>query len=149
MAETSRIVSWNITDRCNYACAYCAQGRRHEARPAAGVVVRISDFLAQLGPGWEVKISGGEPFIEKDLFPAVKRLAASGQAVSIVTNFSFPERVYEEFIRTAGDRLRVLCVSMHLAYVTPDAFLQKCLGIKKNLSLSPKAKLTRISHIFK
>ena len=88
MAEAGRIASWNITSRCNYACSYCAQGRRHDTGPAPGVTGVIADFLSRLGPGWEVKISGGEPFMEPDLLPVTERLAEAGLRVSIVTNFS-------------------------------------------------------------
>ena len=119
------VVTWNINTTCNYRCSYCTQRFLDDRKrwlqdgPA---------FLAAFGrlPGvWEVKISGGEPFLHPNLEEITSGLRDAGQRVSIVTNFSASREKLERFLAAAGASLRVFSASLHLEYAKLDEFIAK------------------------
>jgi hypothetical protein len=128
---TTGTVSWNICEACNYSCSYCAQGGRHEDEPERATVERICSFLCRLDPGWEVKISGGEPFSCSSFARAVKMLVTHRLVVSVVTNFSFRPAAYHWFVRTAGEMLGTISLSFHPEFVSWNAFLRKAVNLAR------------------
>jgi organic radical activating enzyme len=85
---------------------------------------RLLRGLAGLEGSWEVKVTGGEPFV----FPGfldrvVPGLVARGHRVSVLTNLSAPVEELERFAHLAGERLAVVSASLHLDSTTPVAFL--------------------------
>ena len=90
------IVLWRVTERCNYACGFCAYDRRVE-RPRAvvdtGEVERFGRLLGEYGraTGRRVLLSwlGGEPLLWRPVF-AMSRLLRDlgGMAISATTNGS-------------------------------------------------------------
>jgi MoaA/NifB/PqqE/SkfB family radical SAM enzyme len=89
------IVLWRITERCNFACGFCAYDRRLK-RPRAEVseadALRLGAVLAAYGraSGQRVMISwlGGEPLLWAPLFAVSESLRADGLAISLTTNGS-------------------------------------------------------------
>lgn len=134
------VVNWNIVGGCNYRCSYCVQkhadgvGGPDDKRLAAGL-----DTLCALPGAWEIKISGGEPFLLKRLPEVAARLAAAGHKVSILTNLSPSLTVIERFINAAGSRLRTFSCSLHLEEVSAEDFLAKAVAIAQLLRYLPHA----------
>lgn len=142
------VVSWNMNTTCNYRCSYCTQrfldDRKRWARDvpafleAFGALSSSSSSSASSsssGPArvpWEVKLSGGEPFLHPGFIDVVGGLAARGLYVSVVTNFSRPELV-DAFVDAAGDQLRVLSCSLHLEFADVDAFRARAAAVVKRL----------------
>jgi len=117
-------VSWNMNTACNYRCSYCTQrfvdDRRQWARDLPGFLAAF-DAL----PGdWEIKLSGGEPFVHPRLLDAVTSLA-NRHRVSVVTNFSAKRDALEAFAAATAHRPGVVSASLHLEYADPDEFLDK------------------------
>jgi MoaA/NifB/PqqE/SkfB family radical SAM enzyme len=114
------VVSWNMNTTCNYRCSYCTQRFLDDRTRWAADVPRFVKAFASLpeatGVPWEIKLSGGEPFAHPRFMEVVAGLAAHGLSLSVVTNFSFADRI-DPFIAAAGDQLRVLSASLHLEYV--------------------------------
>lgn len=138
-AGTAGVASWNITAACNYRCSYCTQ---REKKDRAGSAVDAAAFLAafeKLPGAWEVKISGGEPFLQPGFPQIVGALAARGHRISVVTNFSAGDDALSDFLDAAGARLAVFSCSLHLEYVQARPFLEKCLRLKSRLP--PRAAL--------
>ncbi|HRE90918.1 MAG TPA: radical SAM protein [Myxococcota bacterium] len=125
-------VEWQVGGHCNYDCSYCIQSKKSRVgQPDEARVDRILDGLAALprpdGLSWEVKMSGGEPFaarlfLERIVPGLVER---TPHKVSVLTNFSAPEKSLERFARLTGERLRITSASLHLESVEPGPFLAK------------------------
>jgi MoaA/NifB/PqqE/SkfB family radical SAM enzyme len=122
------VVTWNINTTCNYRCSYCTQrfldDRKRWLRDG-------KDFLsgfARLDGRWEVKISGGEPFLHPNLMEIVEGLRALGHAVSVVTNFSASREKLRAFLDAAGTALRVFSASLHLEYADSPAEMEAFIG---------------------
>jgi hypothetical protein len=114
------VVSWNMNTSCNYRCSYCTQRFLDDrGRWARDVPRFVAAFAALPGP-WEIKLSGGEPFVHPDFVPLVAALARHGLRVSVVTNFPASPSALTAFLDAAGERLGVLSASLHLEYVATD-----------------------------
>src|SRR5690606_29919141 len=97
---------------------------------------RFMAAFAELPGAWEIKLSGGEPFVHPNFLDAVAGLAKLDFVVSVVTNFSASTERLREFLDAVGDRLGVLSCSLHLEYVDIDdqpgkretlsAFIERC-----------------------
>ena len=81
-----------VTDRCNLRCFYCMpeQGIQYVSRQellSYEEMLRLTTLLAGLGVR-KVRLTGGEPFVRRDLLPFIERLAAGpGLAdISLTTN---------------------------------------------------------------
>lgn len=133
-------VSWNIVGGCNYRCSYCVQKHPHgAAAPDDAKLDRGLDTLAALPGRWELKLSGGEPFLLRRLPDVARRLSAAGHRVSVLTNLSAPVRAIASFVAAAGPALRTFSCSLHREAVDVGAFLEKALEVRALLSTLPKA----------
>lgn len=68
-----------VTDRCNLRCTYCMPKEGLDWLPRKELMtynemLRLCSFLVKLGIE-KIRITGGEPFIRKDLFPFLKELS--------------------------------------------------------------------------
>jgi radical SAM protein with 4Fe4S-binding SPASM domain len=84
------IIAWNLTRRCNLACAHCyiAAGPRETATGelATDECLRIVREILDLNPSPVLILSGGEPLLRDDL-PVIARYAADrGATVVVGTN---------------------------------------------------------------
>jgi organic radical activating enzyme len=128
--------------QCNYDCSYCVQKR--ETRRGLPTAAELELFLStwdELPGSWELKISGGEPFVLKQLPAVAERLRQRGHLVSILTNLSAPSTRLEAFINGAGDALRTFSTSLHREMVTEEEFLEKVLWVGGRLRDLPRATL--------
>ncbi len=133
-------ISWNIVGGCNYRCTYCVQKHLPGiGGPDDDALDRALDTLCALPGSWELKVSGGEPFLLKRLPFVAERLARAGHRVSVLTNLSAPLRVIEQFIAAAGAQLRTFSCSLHREEVDEAAFFAKAVAVKEALSAWPKA----------
>jgi len=89
------IVLWRITERCNYACGFCAYDRRikrSRAEVSEADALRLGAVVAAYGraSGQRTMISwlGGEPLLWAPLFAVSEALRADGLAISLTTNGS-------------------------------------------------------------
>ncbi|MGI9038059.1 MAG: radical SAM protein [Gemmatimonadota bacterium] len=84
------VVAWNITQRCNLACAHCyiSAGSWHSAAgelPTADCL-RIVDEILDANPSPMLILSGGEPLVREDLETIAARASAGGATVVVGTN---------------------------------------------------------------
>lgn len=119
------VVSWNMNTTCNYRCSYCTQRFLDDRKQwAKDVPAFIAAFLALPGD-WEIKLSGGEPFLHPRLLELVGALAAGGRRVSAVTNLSASEAVLAEYLELTAARPGVLSASLHLEYADVELFVAR------------------------
>src|SRR5215510_13692583 len=70
----------SVTDKCNFRCTYCMPAEGLEWLSRAEIlsfeeITRIASLLARLGVD-EVRLTGGEPLVRRDLPVLVRMLAA-------------------------------------------------------------------------
>jgi AdoMet-dependent heme synthase len=84
------VVAWNLTQRCNLACAHCyiAAGSWHSTAGelTAGECRRITDEIIELAPAPLFILSGGEPLLRTDLEEIAAYAVARGATVVVGTN---------------------------------------------------------------
>lgn len=84
------VVAWNLTQRCNLACAHCyiAAGDWHgsDGDLTTAECRRIADEILALNPGAMFVLSGGEPLLRDDLEAIAEHGAGGGATVVVGTN---------------------------------------------------------------
>ncbi len=86
-------VNWDITSRCNCACVHCAASALHDPDNAGtdetstAQAIELVDEMAAAGV-LTVVLSGGEPFLRRDLYVILDRLKQRRLFVTILTNGS-------------------------------------------------------------
>lgn len=119
------VVSWNMNTTCNYRCTYCTQRFLDDRTRWAKDVPAFVAAFARLAGDWEIKLSGGEPFLHPRFLELVEALVAQGRRVSVVTNLSAREDVLLRYAELTARRAGVLSASLHLQYADPVAFRAK------------------------
>jgi cyclic pyranopterin phosphate synthase len=115
----------SVTDRCNFRCQYCmpAEGLPWLDRSALlsyEEIERLVRILAGMGVR-DVRLTGGEPLVRKELWRLVERLAAIEDVhdLSLTTNGYLLERQVADLV-AAGLRR----VNVSLDALAPDRFFQ-------------------------
>jgi pyrroloquinoline quinone biosynthesis protein E len=78
-------LSWPITHRCNFRCAYCDRPNQAGAELATERALALVDEFAALGTQF-VFLSGGEPLVRKDVGEIVERCRQNRLFVCLTTN---------------------------------------------------------------
>jgi GTP 3',8-cyclase len=115
----------SVTDRCNFRCQYCmpAEGLPWLDRSALlsyEEIERIVRILAAMGVH-DVRLTGGEPLVRKDLWRLVELLSALDDVhdLSLTTNGYLLERQVGDLVRAGLRR-----VNVSLDALAPDRFFQ-------------------------
>jgi cyclic pyranopterin phosphate synthase len=115
----------SVTDRCNFRCQYCmpAEGLPWLERSALlsyEEIERLVRILAGMGVH-DVRLTGGEPLVRKDLWKLVERLSAIEDVsdLSLTTNGYLLERQVDDLVRAGLRR-----VNVSLDALAPDRFFQ-------------------------
>jgi cyclic pyranopterin phosphate synthase len=113
----------SVTDRCNFRCQYCmpAEGLPWLERAAVlsyEEIERIVGLVGAMGVH-DVRLTGGEPLVRKELWRLVARLSALPDVhdLSLTTNGYLLERQVEQLV-AAGLRR----VNVSLDSLAPDRF---------------------------
>ena len=87
---TPHIVAWNLTKRCNLACAHCyiSAGSWHatDDELSTNECLRILDEILDVNPNPMLILTGGEPLLRDDLETLAERAADRGATVVVGTN---------------------------------------------------------------
>ena len=118
----------SLTDKCNLRCTYCmpAEGLPWLAKEqllTTDEIERVARVLARLGIT-EIRLTGGEPLIRRDIVDVVRRLSAIEGAegpleVSMTTNGIRLDRVMDQLKEAGLTRLNI-----SLDTVNPERFAQ-------------------------
>jgi radical SAM protein with 4Fe4S-binding SPASM domain len=102
------VVAWNLTRRCNLACAHCyiAAGDWHARDDDLSTAEcrRISDEILALNPGAMFVLSGGEPLLRDDLEIIAEHATAGGATVVVGSNGTLLTDARTRSLRDAGVR---------------------------------------------
>jgi GTP 3',8-cyclase len=108
-----RSVRVSVTDKCNFRCTYCMPAEGLEWLPRSEVlsfeeIQRLVRILAAMGVD-EVRLTGGEPLVRRDLPVLVGMLAETPgvEDLSLTTNGVLLERLAEPLVAAGLRRLNV------------------------------------------
>jgi AdoMet-dependent heme synthase len=100
------VVAWNLTQRCNLACAHCyiSAGDWHasDGDLTTAECHRIADEILALNPTPMFVLSGGEPLLRDDLEAIAEHSAARGATVVVGTNGTLLTDTRVASLRDAG-----------------------------------------------
>lgn len=107
MAQPPRIVSWNLTRRCNLACGHCyldAVQRKSDCADelSTAEALRVVEELGELAPGAMLVLTGGEPLLRRDLDELVQAAAARDLMPVIGSNGTLLTAARAAALRRAG-----------------------------------------------
>jgi GTP 3',8-cyclase len=115
----------SVTDRCNFRCQYCmpAEGLPWLERSALlsyEEIERIVRLLASMGVH-DVRLTGGEPLVRKELWRLVEQLSAIEEVhdLSLTTNGYLLTRQVDDLVRAGLRR-----VNVSLDSLSRDRFFQ-------------------------
>ena len=115
----------SVTDRCNFRCQYCmpAEGLPWLDRSDLLSYEEIERLVALLGSMGvhDVRLTGGEPLVRKELWRLVERLSAIEDVhdLSLTTNGYLLARQVDDLVRGGLRR-----VNVSLDSLAPDRFFQ-------------------------
>ncbi|MBF0326592.1 MAG: radical SAM protein [Alphaproteobacteria bacterium] len=88
-----------VTNRCNFRCRFCFYGDEIEkgVKPDEMTIGQIERFSRSVGPLLQLSLTGGEPFLRKDLIEVASVMIANTNPryVTIPTNASLTERMVQ------------------------------------------------------
>jgi len=138
------VISWNINTACNYRCSYCTQRFKEDRGRWSRDTPRFLAAFARLPGRWEIKLSGGEPFVHPTLVDLVAGLAGLGHRISVVSNFSATRERLDAFVAAAAGRIGVFSASLHREYVADvDEFVAKAVWMRGRLEAAADPALPR------
>lgn len=98
----------SVTDRCNFRCRYCIPSTpfkviEHDRIARYEEILRITRLACELGIT-KARITGGEPFVRKGIFPFLERLCKLDKLrdVSITTNGALLNREKIQRLKDLG-----------------------------------------------
>lgn len=111
MIAGNRLINYlriSVTDRCNFRCKYCVPASpfaviEHNKIARYEEILRVTKLACELGIT-KVRITGGEPFVRKNIFSFLEKLCAfeSLKDISITTNGSLLTREKIENLISLG-----------------------------------------------
>jgi GTP 3',8-cyclase len=108
----------SVTDRCNFRCTYCMPAEGLPWLPREEVltfeeITRLVGIFARLGVK-EVKLTGGEPTVRREVekLVAVIRAAQPDLSISMTTNGLLLDRLAGPLAAAGLDRVTVSCDSL-------------------------------------
>jgi len=113
---------------CNYHCDYCIQSpANRRGQPAPALVESTLAFLTTLPGQWEIKMTGGEPFVSQAFLDRIVPVLVgeSPHRISLLTNLSAGPAALRKLAELTRGRLTVLSASLHLDHTTVEAFLDR------------------------
>src|SRR5437588_6471794 len=103
----------SVTDKCNFRCTYCMPAEGLECLPKQEVLTfeeieRLVRVLARMGVR-EVRLTGGEPLVRRDLPELVRMLAAvpGVDDLSLTTNGVLLDRLAGPLVAAGLERINV------------------------------------------
>lgn len=136
-----RDIRFLVTNKCNYNCVFCHN--EGEPKQRTKQELDVEDYLFLFDTffkitGWNgVTISGGEPFIFKDIDALIQKLYEHGAKITIVTNGSLLN-LHENILQFV-DRINVSIHSLdENKYTSITQSKVQLTQVKENLKLVSK-----------
>jgi len=118
LAPLPPLIIWEISNKCNLKCAMCVLFGKNKIKQPKGKELsfeEVKKIINDIKKAYRllpfkpfIGITGGEPFMRKDLIEILRYLRKNGFMFSVTTNFSIPnERMIRGMINSGLSDLRV------------------------------------------
>lgn len=114
-----------VTDRCNLRCFYCMPEEGIKFAPKRDILTyeemeRMLRILSELGVD-KVRLTGGEPFVRRDMMPFIERIAALEgiKKIALTTNGTLTAPLVRHF-----KNLKISSVNLSLDSLDPQRFFE-------------------------
>jgi MoaA/NifB/PqqE/SkfB family radical SAM enzyme len=111
--RNSNMITWNITNFCNFQCEYCINSNADDLAQIEGI-----DFLTQkkgfdsLGKDWIIHITGGEPFLMKEFINLCENISTN-HYISLNTNLT-TANIYQFADHLNPEKVLFISSSVHI-----------------------------------
>jgi radical SAM protein with 4Fe4S-binding SPASM domain len=105
-------IQWHLTETCNLWCKHCYQGERSREETslpeAKKVIAEVSAMLKDWSEAYDVafspsfNITGGEPFLRRDLFDILGEIKRNGFEIFLLTNGTLVDRARSRMLADLG-----------------------------------------------
>ena len=135
-------VGWDITQRCNYSCSYCASYDNTQPFKFKSVeeYIEALEYLKNYFGNMRIKVDilGGEPTLFKEWYKIINWMNVSNFLPKLTTNLSVPVNTYVDKLDASLPPFIV--ASYHPEFANLDDFccnidILKSRGFLKNVSL--------------
>lgn len=99
---------WEITKDCNLRCLHCIIGDRRSRELTTQESIITVSRIAQLG-GKNLRLTGGEPLMRKDLGLIIQEAHTSGLGLDLITNGTMLD---DDFLRKYGHYIKHIAISI-------------------------------------
>jgi radical SAM protein with 4Fe4S-binding SPASM domain len=89
-------IQWHLTERCNLSCSHCYQTGGKIAELSLAEIREVLDEITDMLAAWEesyqlefspsLNVTGGEPFLRKDLFEILAEMGSRDFSIYLLTN---------------------------------------------------------------
>lgn len=115
---------WHITDRCNLRCTHCYQEDYSGSNELSlDALRRIADEVIRTLSKWnkkgDIALTGGEPFVKREIFPLIDYLESFDEIVSIDL-LSNGTLIDESTVEKIVECSKIRCVQISLDGATPE-----------------------------
>jgi radical SAM protein with 4Fe4S-binding SPASM domain len=156
-------VQWHLTERCNLRCTHCYQTGGKIEELSLAEIRKVMDEIIDMLKAWSVmyqlefspsmNITGGEPFLRKDLFEILEEMSTAGFAIFLLTNGTLiDEEKTEDLARLGINGVQVSIEGpeeIHDSIRGSGSFAASCKGIshlvKAGLRVTLNATLSEIN----
>lgn len=92
-----------LVNSCNLSCSYCYNklGKFEQSELLYDIFEKIVDEAADIGV-FDINLSGGEPFLHKDIFKCIGKILDSDLGISIVSNGTLINKNIAAELRNLG-----------------------------------------------
>ncbi len=105
-------VQWHLTERCNLRCTHCYQTGGKIEELSLAEILEVLDEITDMLEAWSetyqlefspsLNITGGEPFLRKDLFEILKEMRRAEFAIFLLTNGTLIDKEKAEHLARLG-----------------------------------------------
>ncbi len=100
-----------VTDRCNLRCQYCMPSEGIDFLQRKDLlsyeeIIRLSRIFAQLGVN-KIRLTGGEPFVRKDIMSLILQLNKIFKSIHITTNATLIHTYFDALKSVGRQRLNI------------------------------------------
>lgn len=99
---------WEITKDCNLKCLHCIVGDRRSQELTTQESLTAISRIVQLG-GKNLKLTGGEPLMRKDLGLIIQEAHTSGLDLDLITNGTMLD---DDFLKKHGRYVKHIAISI-------------------------------------
>lgn len=108
------LIRWEINKKCNFQCIYCDIWEKEDENAKIPIdITKLQKGLECLQGVWQIDMTGGEPFLEKN-FVEICQVLTEKHFISINTNLS-TINVFDFAEKISPEKCEYIHASVHIA----------------------------------